>query len=71
MRRTAGKGAASLIGAAAALFIASELYRDVFHGEDFFAAPRPLKVVALGIVLWLAMQEATKVHGRLEELLDG
>lgn len=69
MRRTASKGLASFIGAAASLFMASELYRDLAWGTRHFAAPAWAKALVMAALLWLAMQEAIKVHGRLEELV--
>lgn len=71
MKRTASKGLASFIGAATSLFIASELYRDVLWRTQHFVAPRTVKLLVMVALLWVAMQEASKVHGRLEELLGG
>jgi uncharacterized membrane protein required for colicin V production len=69
VRRTATRGFASLIGAASCLFIASELYRDLAGRMRHFVAPDWWKVAVMVALLWLAMQETAKVHGRLEEIL--
>lgn len=70
-RVVTSQGLASFIGAAASLFMASELYRDLAWGTRHFRAPAWAKALVMAVLLWLAMQEAAKVHGRLEELVGG
>ncbi len=70
-RKATSQGLASAIGAASALFMASELWRDLTRKARHFNAPKWAKVVVMVALLWLAMQEAAKVHGRLEEVFGG
>ena len=68
MRRTVGKGMASLVGAGATFVIATELLKDVVTDTHYFPGPDWLKVAFVAVFLWFAVVETGKVHHRLEEL---